>query len=48
MEMGGGIEVLLLLGDIMETHTDAIVNPCNERLRHSNGLGALISLKGGE
>lgn len=34
-------------GNITQEKVDAVLNPCNERLQHGDGIGALLVAKGG-
>ena len=48
IKLGGWLQVSIHQGDITSEQTDAIFNPSNERLQHSDGLPALLVKKGGE
>lgn len=44
----GGVEVVLMRGDITEVEADAIVNAANSYLEHGGGVAGAIVRKGGQ
>lgn len=46
-QLAPGCTVQVVMGDITDERTDAIVNAANERLRHGGGVAGAISRRGG-
>ena len=43
----GIIKLSIRHGDILDEEVDAIVNPSNQLMQHTEGLSAIISRRGG-